>query len=234
MMIGKIKSNLILSISVKRFHRAREHVENAGPLGSPLGSPAVQSIPRQARITNTLRSKQSTKTYLHSLKPHFLNPFWPRNYDDKLYLVMLESRWILISCKERHTDRFLYDMEFFSATWDAYFDELVGNAQPLKPHNMFIRNLRLKKPPGNGFPWKSICIWNGSPRRITCSKVMFEVREISHSYYPCPANAALLFFPIPRFLLIFGQFAEFRGKWRWYSHSLPLETLRRVISRKLQ
>jgi hypothetical protein len=74
-MIGKIKSNLILSICVKKFHPAREHVEDAGPLGSPLRSPAVQSIPRQARIIDTLRSKQSTKTYLHSLKPDFLHPF---------------------------------------------------------------------------------------------------------------------------------------------------------------
>jgi hypothetical protein len=74
-MIGKIKSNLILSIRVKKFHRAREHVEDAGPLGSPSVSPAVQSISRRARITDTLRSKQSTKTYLHSLKPYFLNLF---------------------------------------------------------------------------------------------------------------------------------------------------------------
>jgi hypothetical protein len=75
MMIGKIEFNLILSIYVKKFHYALEHVEDVGPLGSPLGSPAVRSIPRQARITDTLRSKQSTKTYLHSLKPHFLNLF---------------------------------------------------------------------------------------------------------------------------------------------------------------
>jgi hypothetical protein len=75
MMIGKIKSNPILSICVKNSHHAREHVENGGPLGSPLGSPAVQSIPRQARITDTLRSKESTKTYLQSLKPYFLNLF---------------------------------------------------------------------------------------------------------------------------------------------------------------
>ena len=34
MIIGKIKSNLILSICVKKFHPAREHVKDAGPLGS--------------------------------------------------------------------------------------------------------------------------------------------------------------------------------------------------------
>ena len=44
MMIGKTQPNLILSVCVENFHCAREHVEHAGPLGSPLGSLAVQSI----------------------------------------------------------------------------------------------------------------------------------------------------------------------------------------------
>ena len=75
MLPGTIKSNLILSICMKNFDLAPEHVEDTGPLGFRTGSLAVQSIPRQARITDTLRLKQSTKTYLHSLKPDFLNPF---------------------------------------------------------------------------------------------------------------------------------------------------------------
>jgi hypothetical protein len=54
MMIEKIKSNRVFSICEKKFHCAREHEEDAGPSGSPLGSPAVQSIPSQARITDTL------------------------------------------------------------------------------------------------------------------------------------------------------------------------------------
>ena len=37
MMIGKIKSNLTLSICVKKFHCARVHIEDAGPLGLPVG-----------------------------------------------------------------------------------------------------------------------------------------------------------------------------------------------------
>ena len=75
MMIGKIETTLVLSICEEEFHCDRENLEDAGPSCSPLGSPAVQSIARQARITDALRSKLSTKTYLQSLKLHFLKLF---------------------------------------------------------------------------------------------------------------------------------------------------------------
>ena len=75
MMLGKIICTLVLSICVKKFHRAREYVEDAGPFGSSSGSPIVQSIHKQDTITDTLQSKRSTKAYLQSLKPHFLNRF---------------------------------------------------------------------------------------------------------------------------------------------------------------
>ena len=59
---------------------------------------------------------------------------------------------------------------------------------------------------------------------------MFEVREISHSCYPCSANAEPLFLLIPRFLWVFAQLAKFHDEWRWYSHSLPLEIQFKKIS----
>ena len=61
--------------------------------------------------------------------------------------------------------------------------------------------------------------------------VVFEVREISLSYYACPANAALLFLLILWFLSISRQFAEFRGKRRWDSHSLLDYSGRTTITR---
>ena len=44
MMIGKIKSNIILSICVKKFHRAREHVEDIGPWALRRGVPPSNLI----------------------------------------------------------------------------------------------------------------------------------------------------------------------------------------------
>ena len=41
MMIGKIRSNLILSIRLKNFYCAREYVEDAVPSDSSVGSPTV-------------------------------------------------------------------------------------------------------------------------------------------------------------------------------------------------
>ena len=102
MVSGKIQSNL--NTSMTNMYRDQKHIEDAGHLGSPLGSPVGQSIPIQATITDTLRSKQSTKTYLHSLKPDFLNPFLPR----KLWLqfVLSNTRITLnFDLLQRKTDR---------------------------------------------------------------------------------------------------------------------------------
>ena len=111
MMIGEIESTLILSICVKNFHCPREHVYDADPLGSPLGSPAVQFIARQATITDTLRSKQSTKTYLQSRKPHILYLFGPRGL--RRQIVVSSARITLNSdFLQRQTHRVLYDMKF--------------------------------------------------------------------------------------------------------------------------
>ena len=49
MMIGKMKSNLVLSICVKKFHCAREYVKDTDHWGSPSGSPATKAIRRQLR-----------------------------------------------------------------------------------------------------------------------------------------------------------------------------------------
>ena len=49
MVIGKMKSNLILSKCVKNFHCAREYVEDTDHLGSPSDSPATKAIRRQLR-----------------------------------------------------------------------------------------------------------------------------------------------------------------------------------------
>ena len=71
---------------MKNIHRGREHVENAGRLSSPLSSPTVQYISRQAAIIDTLRLKHTTKTYLSSLIPHFLNPFCLRELRRQIVL----------------------------------------------------------------------------------------------------------------------------------------------------
>ena len=76
MVPGKTRSNL--NMCMQNVYWARKDVENPGDWGSPLGSPAVQATYRQATLTDTLRSKQTTKIYLNILKPHFLNPFFPR------------------------------------------------------------------------------------------------------------------------------------------------------------
>ena len=49
MMIGKMKSNLILSIRVKKLHCAPEYVEDTDHWGSPSGSPAAKAIRGQLR-----------------------------------------------------------------------------------------------------------------------------------------------------------------------------------------
>ena len=63
-----------LNTCMKNINRGREHVEDAGCLSFSLRSPAVQSSPIQAKITDTLRSKQTTETHRNSLKPRLLNP----------------------------------------------------------------------------------------------------------------------------------------------------------------
>ena len=59
MVPGKIQP--ALNTCMKNIYRDGEYIVDAGPLGSPLGCPAVQSIPRQARITDTLRSKKAPR-----------------------------------------------------------------------------------------------------------------------------------------------------------------------------
>lgn len=92
MMIEKTKLNLVRNICVQNSYDTEELEADAGPVGSPLGSPAVQAIPKQVGITDTLRSKQTTKKYLRSSESHYLSLFWPRSDDNRLYLVMRESR----------------------------------------------------------------------------------------------------------------------------------------------
>ena len=50
---------------------------------------------------------------------------------------MLESRWILISCKERQNDKFLYNRDFSSATWEGCFYGLRAEPQPFEPDKLF-------------------------------------------------------------------------------------------------
>ena len=50
MMIGGTKCNSARSIPVEDFSGAEAHEADADPMGSPLGSPAVQAIPRQDMI----------------------------------------------------------------------------------------------------------------------------------------------------------------------------------------
>ena len=104
------KSKHVHSICMKEFHCSRT-CRRCWSLGLPVGSPAVQSIPRQATITDTLRSKRSTKTYLHSLKPHFLNLFWPREL--RRQIVVSSARITLNpGFLQRKTDKFPCDMDF--------------------------------------------------------------------------------------------------------------------------
>ena len=50
MVVGKTKSNLVRSTRAENAYGAEEHAAGAGSVGSPLGSPAVQAVPRQAGI----------------------------------------------------------------------------------------------------------------------------------------------------------------------------------------
>ena len=113
MIMGKMKSNVILSICVKKFHCAREYVEDNGYWGSPLGSPATKAIRRQ------LRKKCATIEIRHNdkfnrFKLFFTVPVDRENPDRKLCSVLFESRWILIFSEDRLTDWLLCDSDFSS------------------------------------------------------------------------------------------------------------------------
>ena len=73
------------------------------------------------------------------------------------HFVLLKPHWFPIDCKERQTERFL---------WDRPFNNLRSrylwrtNSQR---HRLFIRNPRLTRSPGINFPKSWICVRYGSP-----------------------------------------------------------------------
>ena len=103
-------------------------------VGSTTGSPAAKAIRKQ------LRKKCASIEIRHNdkynwFKLSFTVPIDRENPDHKLCSVLLESRWILISSKDRQTD--YCATATFPETCEGYFYGQRADSQPFESEKLF-------------------------------------------------------------------------------------------------
>ena len=110
---GVTRKNLIQSwyMREKRVLNSTTCRKSWPVVSSPLGSPAAKAILRQLRKKcASIEIRYNDKYYWFELS--FTVPIHRENPDHKLCSVLLESCWILISFKDRQTDKWLCDSVF--------------------------------------------------------------------------------------------------------------------------